>query len=295
MQTLTINNQAVEIKEYQGQRVITFNEVDKVHKKAAGMARAAFNRHKKHFICNVDYFVHDMHEAKKLYGITAPNGITLLTESGYLLLAKVFDDDLAWQVQRELVNNYFRKGNVDEPITKAPTAKYVYREKFYKGIPVLTIKDLAHFTKVPESTLSYALRNYKESFAKDVDFWLLTRGTLRQFKEENSLYGCMASTLYIISASGITKLSELLHQSLNVPSLRAPEKSLPFEIPHKVLDAPISTVDQISNNAVAIQEIMRRYRKLKDEKYRAPLRDAAWILAVNTTSAMHDLGSIFSR
>ena len=34
--------------------------------------------------------------------------ITLLTESGYLMLVKSFTDDLAWTVQRQLVNTYFR-------------------------------------------------------------------------------------------------------------------------------------------------------------------------------------------
>lgn len=34
--------------------------------------------------------------------------ITLITESGYLMLVKSFTDDLAWKVQRELVNCYFR-------------------------------------------------------------------------------------------------------------------------------------------------------------------------------------------
>lgn len=38
-----------------------------------------------------------------------PNrGITLITESGYLMLVKSLQNYLAWKVQRELVNNYFR-------------------------------------------------------------------------------------------------------------------------------------------------------------------------------------------
>lgn len=34
--------------------------------------------------------------------------MTLITESGYLMLVKSFTDDLAWRVQRELVKGYFR-------------------------------------------------------------------------------------------------------------------------------------------------------------------------------------------
>ena len=46
-------------------------------------------------------------------GIERPQGgvpqtVTLITESGYLMLVKSFTDDLAWQVQRQLVNSYFR-------------------------------------------------------------------------------------------------------------------------------------------------------------------------------------------
>ncbi len=43
-------------------------------------------------------------------GIESVNvrGTTFLTETGYLMLVKSFTDDLAWSVQRELVNNYFR-------------------------------------------------------------------------------------------------------------------------------------------------------------------------------------------
>lgn len=35
-------------------------------------------------------------------------GTTFITESGYLMLAKSFTDDLSWTVQRGLVNSYFR-------------------------------------------------------------------------------------------------------------------------------------------------------------------------------------------
>ncbi|MDE9527722.1 ORF6N domain-containing protein, partial [Xenorhabdus bovienii] len=43
-----------------------------------------------------------------LFSKFAPSGIVLF-ESGYLMLTKPFNDDVAWQVQRELVSSYFRK------------------------------------------------------------------------------------------------------------------------------------------------------------------------------------------
>lgn len=103
-----IGNSDIAIKEYKGNRVVTFKDVDTVHKRPEGTARVAFNTHKDKFISGEDYFVCDVYEAKELFGITAPNGTTLLTEQGYLMLVKPFGDDLAWDVQRQLVKTYFQ-------------------------------------------------------------------------------------------------------------------------------------------------------------------------------------------
>lgn len=103
-----IGNSDISVKEYNGQRVVTFKDIDTVHGRPDGTARVTFNSHKNKFIADEDYFVCDTYEVKKLFGITAPNGATLLTEQGYLMLVKPFGDDLAWEVQRQLVNGYFR-------------------------------------------------------------------------------------------------------------------------------------------------------------------------------------------
>ena len=42
------------------------------------------------------------------FGIISPNGGIIITESGYLMLVKSFDDDISWEVQRSLVNTYFK-------------------------------------------------------------------------------------------------------------------------------------------------------------------------------------------
>lgn len=106
--TVTINKTELLIKEYNGQRVVTLKEIDAVHERPEGTARKRFNDNRKHFIEGVDYFVRNSDEAFKEFGIVAPNGLTLITESGYLMLVKSFTDDLAWVVQRQLVNTYFQ-------------------------------------------------------------------------------------------------------------------------------------------------------------------------------------------
>lgn len=118
MNSLTINNTSLEVKEYQGKRVVTFKDIDMVHKRAEGTARRNFNTNKKYFIEGEDYFVRNSYEAKNEFGTTAPNGLILVTESGYLMLVKSFTDDLAWTVQRQLVNTYFKQQKLKHKYTE---------------------------------------------------------------------------------------------------------------------------------------------------------------------------------
>lgn len=102
------NGTQIEVKEYKGQRVVTFKDIDAVHKRLDGTARQTFNRNKERFILGEDYFVCDTYEAKECFDITAPNGIALITEQGYLMLVKPFNDEESWRIQRRLVNGYFK-------------------------------------------------------------------------------------------------------------------------------------------------------------------------------------------
>lgn len=127
MQELTtINNTEILVKEFSGQRVVTFKEIDAVHGRPDGTARKRFNDNREHFIEGEDFFKVKCSEVRPFFGQTPPNGfnpdadITLITESGYLMLVKSFTDDLAWKVQRELVKGYFRaKSTQSQPLTPA--------------------------------------------------------------------------------------------------------------------------------------------------------------------------------
>ena len=112
--SVTINENELQIKEYQGQRVVTLKDIDTVHNRPEGTARRNFNTNKTHLIEGTDYFKVKCSEVRTFFVQTPPNGfnpnadITLITESGYLMLVKSFTDDLAWTVQRQLVNTYFK-------------------------------------------------------------------------------------------------------------------------------------------------------------------------------------------
>ncbi len=112
MEKLYINGLPFEIKEYKGKRVVTFKDIDAVHGRPEGTARKRFNDNKKYFIEGEDFFKVCASEIRthKILDISPKthDDITLITESGYLMIVKSFTDDLAWSVQRELVNTYFR-------------------------------------------------------------------------------------------------------------------------------------------------------------------------------------------
>lgn len=113
-QIVAVGNSEVAVKEFRGQRVVTFKDIDTVHERPEGTARKRFNDNKKRFIEGEDYFVRNSDEAKTEFGIIAPNGLVLMTEQGYLMLAKSLTDDLSWKVQRQLVASYFKKDAVPQ-------------------------------------------------------------------------------------------------------------------------------------------------------------------------------------
>ena len=122
-ETLDICGTALAIKEYSDQRVVTFKDIDAVHERPNGTARKRFNDNKIRFVAGEDYFKTKCSEVRSFFGQTPPNGfnpkadIVLLTESGYLMLVKSFTDDLAWRVQRELVNSYFKREKKQYPLS----------------------------------------------------------------------------------------------------------------------------------------------------------------------------------
>ncbi|EKF3202352.1 ORF6N domain-containing protein [Salmonella enterica] len=119
MNTVNINNKQLPAIEYHGQRVVTFAMIDEAHQRPEGTAGRNFRENRNYFVEGMDYVElgsdvirRDLPEG--VFSKFAPSGIVLF-ESGYLMVAKSLTDDLAWKVQRELVNSYFR---TREPLTE---------------------------------------------------------------------------------------------------------------------------------------------------------------------------------
>lgn len=107
-----IGNADICIKEYSGQRVVTFKDIDDAHRRPDGTANKRFLDNKKRFVDGEDFFKVSNSEIRKSRIIPISDNDymdkILITEQGYLMLVKSFTDDLAWEVQRKLVNEYFR-------------------------------------------------------------------------------------------------------------------------------------------------------------------------------------------
>jgi phage antirepressor YoqD-like protein len=113
-----IGSTSVPVLEINGQRMVTLAMIDEVHGRPEGTARRNFTEHRHRFIEGEDYVLGLRDEIRTLIPeaispLGNPN-VILLSESGYLLLAKSLNDDRAWQVQRQLVNGYF-KAKTDLP------------------------------------------------------------------------------------------------------------------------------------------------------------------------------------
>lgn len=132
-EVITIENTEMQIREYDGQRVVTFDDICSVHKCERKRLTKHFERKRKHFLKDEDYYELTR---KELNDLTSPNSkiignpmikAYLFTESGYLMIIKCLDDDLAWKVQRQLVNSYFK---VQQEIPERKTYPLLVEDKW---------------------------------------------------------------------------------------------------------------------------------------------------------------------
>lgn len=189
MNSITINNNSIERKLYNNQAVVTFKDIDLVHERPDGTANRNFRTNKKHFIENVDYYKISSDEIRRNRLATISDAVKrpmlFFTESGYLMLVKSFTDDLAWKVQRQLVNSYFRLKEISK------NEPYKIKNKTYMGIPCMTVKDLAFLCGYDRSSISIYVR--ENSLGE-----LLTYNKLKDFKRENSDYEDVMRSMYVL-------------------------------------------------------------------------------------------------
>lgn len=176
----------IEKKEYNGQPVVTFRDIDAIHQKPEGSARKNFNNNKRHFVEGVDFYT--VQGGVKNLPIPLYEGQKVFTQTGYLMIVKSFTDDLSWAIQRELVNGYFA----------ARRAGYTFM-----GTGVIPLADAAQALGISKGTAAYRITSHGLGMG---DALLLEGANLTRFRSENPGYRGSASRLWILSRRGFEKL-----------------------------------------------------------------------------------------
>lgn len=111
--------------DYRGERVVTLRMVDEVHGRPEETAGRNFRTNRARLEECVDFYEVSQPDEIRRLGLARDDGgtaakVILLTETGYLMLVKSFTDDLAWDVQRQLVNAYFKAKQAVTVVERAP-------------------------------------------------------------------------------------------------------------------------------------------------------------------------------
>lgn len=156
---IVINNNEFAIKEYNGERIVTFKDIDMAHGRRIGTADKNFRSNKDKFIEGKDYYFLNFSQNPEIRGFKiAPRGITVFTHSGYLMIVKSFTDDLSWQIQRQLVNNYFNS-QLQEHESENQTAELSPAEQ---QTEIMNPAELPIELQMIDKLLLYAKRSHEE-------------------------------------------------------------------------------------------------------------------------------------
>lgn len=117
-ENVELSGKSFPVVEFKGVPVVTLAMIDEMHERAGGTAARNFKQNRTRFEEGKHFYHVDSSKKDefRLFGISVPpRGFTVLTERGYLLLAKSLTDEKAWDVQERLIDCYFRaKGNLQE-------------------------------------------------------------------------------------------------------------------------------------------------------------------------------------
>jgi hypothetical protein len=200
---VNIEGTELAVREWNGQRVVTFRDIDNAHGVKPGSAKRNFIRNKRHFIENEDYFI-ATRDSLKSVNLTPLNvdiptrGITLITEMGYLMLAKSFTDDKSWNVQRTLVNAYFMLKN-QQP---TPTATTEIEEK-----PTLEFE--TDWFCINRGKINYICRCYDITSKEYMHHLLEVLGRTYNFDEAKRIYSATTGNWKCRNSEVITYFPQL--------------------------------------------------------------------------------------
>ena len=180
------------------------------------------------------------------------------------MLVKSFTDDLAWDVQRQLVNLYFRVQHQLEVVsvenkTPALPSRLVVRD-FY-GEKVITSFEAAEYFMQTTDCLRYHAKTF---FDRDLDYFFLTGEDLIEFKAQNLSYTRQSSRLFVYTKSGFLKFCERFGVAVS------DKQASCFDVPKVkkdiVVNGAYSVKTQISFESTSREELLESYTDLSPEE-----------------------------
>lgn len=276
---IIINNHSLQVKQYNGQNVVTFKDIDLCHNRPDGTARKRFNDNKKHFVKDVDFYKISPSDFRTAFGEGSMdkrqnNDITLITESGYLMLVKSFTDELSWNVQRMLVDSYF---NYKE-------TPYEYLEKTYNGEPVLTLVDIQQMTGIKRATANAYFKKYGDV---SKDYFSLTSSEVIAFKKQNPKIGKSFSNIIVITKRGFTNFCAFYGITAELPKGFEEKPKLPqFAYnTNEVIDNLSSIKSKLTAMSAVVDELLNIQNTKNTDlaKYNLPLSTSLLYMAANVT------------
>lgn len=149
----------INIVSYKSENVLTLAMIDKTHNRNDGTASDRFRENRQRFTEGKHYHMVSYAEAEALkpYGVDVPpRGLTLITKRGYLLLVKSFTDDLAWEVQEQLVDHYFEGQLQMLPLTES---NCISNKQYYElRDKIRRVADHYHMKEATQAQLANMLR-----------------------------------------------------------------------------------------------------------------------------------------
>lgn len=211
----------------EGKKAMTVKDIAEIHKKEVKHVNELINRNRKRFVDGKDVIdlkevVEDDHNLEE-YGFTkmqiakSPN-LYLLSERGYSKLLKILEDDTAWEIYDQLVDDYFinrkkiqsLKSNISDLDIKRMNA-----EARLKNANTRLAKTFVELSKDATTEVNKALLQNKAVEVLTGEK-LLEMPTLRE-----KLFDCdqIAKKLSVLSKSGKphgTAVSQIIQQNIQL-------------------------------------------------------------------------------
>lgn len=203
---LEVNGTNLPIKELNNQRVVTFKDIDKVHKRPEGTASRNFRNNKEYFIEGEDYFILKpidiQNDEIRRIGIKADisnRGTMFITESGYLMIVKSLTDKKSWEVQRKLVKSYFKLNEVSYALSEELP---VDMEAMYKTVQDLNNKLQMVFRQM--DSMESAFDN------QYIEFKNIMEGIQTLFNDKNKNKGITTTKISKLEINKLTSPREII-------------------------------------------------------------------------------------